>query len=164
MRERYIHILSIAIVLTGFAAVTFLYWSEPRSLAEVATKGSVAIGTYAVDRAEFERGLAAFRAESFAEARSAFDRADPEKRDALAQFYVAYSFYRQGWGTFTNDDALFRSGIEAANRVTAIDPNFRVNDPTLGMKTPAELRAELEEGLKITIDDLNPLKLTRERK
>ena len=32
------------------------------------------------------------------------------------------------------------------------------------MKTPSELKAELEDGLKITVSDFNPMKLTRERK
>ena len=40
----------------------------------------------------------------FPPARAMFDEADPEKRDGRTQFYIAYSFYRQGWGRFSNDD------------------------------------------------------------
>lgn len=164
MNEKYIQIIGILLAVGGFIFITFLYWTEPRSLAEVTTKGQVALGTYEIDRAEFDQGLANFRRDEFLAARAAFDRADPEKRDAATQFYTAYSFYRQGWGRFSNDDALFQSGVEAVNRVIAIEPNYRTSDETLVMKTPAELKNELEEGLKITVSDFNPLRLTRERK
>jgi hypothetical protein len=164
MKPAHIQILGIAITLAGFVFIGFLYWTEPRSFAEVATKSQVAIGSYQVDRTELARGIDLFRKEDFIGARVALDRADPEKRDAQTQFYVAYSFYRQGWGRLSNDDALFQSGIEAANRVIALDANFRSTDETLGLKTPTELKNELEEGLKITPSDFNPMRLTRERK
>lgn len=164
MKETYIQISSISLTIVGLVFIAFLYVSEPRTLAEVSTKGSVAIGTYEIDKAEFTRGLAMFRSDDFTGARTAFDRADPEKRDAATQFYIAYSFYRQGWGRVSNDDALFTAGIAAANRVITLDPAFRTNDEGLVMKTATELKTEMEEGLKITISDFNPLKLTRERK
>jgi hypothetical protein len=164
MNEKYIQMMSIVVVTAGLIFIAFLYGSEPRSFAEVTSKGSVVLGTYAVDRPEYDRGIAAFRRDDFVGARAAFDRADPEKRDAPTQFYIAYSFYRQGWGRLSNDDALFQSGLESVNRAIAIDPNLRVADEAIVMKTPLELRTELEEGLKITASDLNPFKLTRERK
>lgn len=164
MKTRYIHISAILITLAGFTLISFLYWTEPKSLAEVSTKGSVAIGTYAVDQAAFDQGLANFRKDQFPDARVDFNRADPEKRDAATQFYIAYSYYRQGWGRLSSDDTLFEPGLEAANRVMTIDPNYRSSDNTLTRKTPAELKNELEEGLKITPSDFNPMKLTRERK
>jgi len=164
MRDWHIQIIGIVLTVAGLTFIAFLYTTEPRSLAEVTTKGSVVIGTYEIDRAKFDEGLASFRKDEFIAARDAFERADPERRDAATQFYVAYSYYHQGWGRFTNDDTLFQTGIEAVNRVSAIDPNYRVADPSLVMKTPVELRTELEEGLKVTADDFNPMKLTRERK
>lgn len=164
MPTRNFQILSIILVIAGFGFAVFLYSTEPRNLGEVVTKGSVAIGTYQVNKTEFDSGLAAFRQERFAEARGAFDRADPEKRDAATQFYIGYSFYREGWGRISNDDALFTSGLAVANRLIAIDPNFRINDPALAIKTAVELKTEFEEGLKITASDFNPMKLTRERK
>jgi hypothetical protein len=164
MNEKYIQILGLCLITAGFAFIAFLYWSEPRSLAEVTTKGQVAIGTYEINRQEFARGLTLFRSEDFIGARAAFDRADPEKRDANTQFYVAYSFYRQGWGRLSNDDTLFTPGLEAANRVMQLEPNFRSTDDTLQIKTASELKNEFEEGLKLTPSDFNPLKLTRERK
>jgi len=164
MSDRYIHILGIALTVCGLAFVGFLYSTEPRSLAEVATKSSVVIGTYSVDKNAFEQGLASFRADEFIAARSAFDRADPEKRDAATQYYVAYSYYRQGWGRLSNDDVLFSAGLDAVKRVIALDANYRSTDESLGIRSPAELKNEFEEGLKVTASDFNPMRLTRERK
>ena len=164
MNERYIQILGIALTVIGFIFIAFLYWTEPRTLAEVTTKSQVVLGTYEIDKAKFASGLVSFRKDSFPDARAAFDQADPEKRDAATQFYVAYSYYRQGWGRLSNDDALFKPGLDAINRVIVIDPHFRSYDENLKMKMPVELKNELEEGLKITPSDFNPMKLLRERK
>lgn len=164
MNEKYIHILSIAIIAAGYIFIGFLYLSEPKSFAEVASKGQVAVGTYSIDTVEFDNGLKHFRAENFPAARSAFERADREKRDAATQFYIAYSFYREGWGRLTNDDALFTEGLKAVDRAIAIDPKYVSTDPNLTLRTSDELRNELAEGLTVTLSDFNPLKLTRERK
>jgi hypothetical protein len=48
--------------------------------------------------------------------------------------------------------------------VTTLNPNFRSDDANLQLRTPAELRYELEEGMKVTADDFNPFRLVRERK
>jgi len=164
MRNKYIQILSIAMISASLAVIAFLYWAEPRSLAEVATKGQVATGTYSIDKAEADRGIASFRADRFDDARAAFARADPERRDAGTQFYMAYSYYRQGWGRLYNDDSLFKLGLDAVDRVMELDPNYRSADQSLGIRTPSELKNEFEDGLKITASDLNPMKLIRERK
>ena len=175
MKLKYIQILGIAITAVYGAFVVFLYAAEPRSLGEVTTKaisavestvnkGQVLTGTYEIDEAAFGQGLAAFRADNFVLARDRFERADPEKRDANTQFYIAYSYYRQGWGRVSNDDALFRSGLEVLQRVPAIDRDFSTKDPDLKLRTSAELRNEFEEGLKVTADDFNPFRLVRERK
>ncbi|CAN5755047.1 hypothetical protein BH24ACI3_BH24ACI3_01450 [soil metagenome] len=175
MKEKYIHILSIVLAATYGIFIIFLYAAEPRSLEEVtskavntveniAAKGTVVIGTYEVDAALFGQGLAAFRQDNFVAARDAFARADPERRDARTQFYIAYSFYRQGWGRITNDDVLFKQALESVERVRQIDPNFRSDDAGLLLPTPAELKAELDEGLTVTAADFNPLRVFRERK
>ena len=156
--------MGIVLVFAGFIFIAFLYWTEPRSLAEVTTKGQVVLGTYEVNKTEFTRGLSLFKADDFIGARVALDRADPEKRDATTQFYISYSYYRQGWGRLSSDDSLFKPGLDAVNHMIALDPNFRSTDETLTMKTPSELKYELEEGLKITPADFNPMKLLRERK
>ncbi len=134
-----------------------------RSKARI-NKGQVLTGTYEIDRARFGEGIAAFRADNFVLARDRFERADPEKRDANTQFYIAYSYYRQGWGRITNDDALFKSGLEALQKVPQLDPDFTSKDPDLKLRTAAELRNEFEEGQRVTADDFNPFKLVRERK
>lgn len=171
------HVQISGIVLTAFYGIfiAWLYWAEPKNLVEVSTKAQttienvssktqVAVGTYEIDKAKFNEGLDAFRKNNFVVARDSFEKADPEKRDARTQFYIAYSFYRQGFGKFTNDDALFKKGLEQTNNVNALDKNFKSDDANLQMKTPVELKNELEEGLKVTAEDFNPLKVLRERK
>jgi glutamine cyclotransferase len=164
VKAKYLQITTFFITAAGLVFVAFLYSTEPRSLSEVSSKGQVILGTYEIDRTQFEQGLASFKRDEFIAARAAFDRADPQKRDPITQFYTAYSFYRQGWGRLSNDDALFGEGIAAADRVIAIDPSFRIADESLVMKTAHELKAEMEEGLKITLSDFNPMRLTMERK
>lgn len=175
MKEKYIQISGVCLtVIYGFF-VMWLYIAEPQSLTELPTKAQetleratttaqVITNTYEIDRTKFQEGLQAFRADNFVAARNAFLQSDPEKRDTGVQFYIAYSFYRQGWGRVSNDDALFKQGIEAANRVIALDKNYKSDDANLQMRTPAELKAEMEEGLRVTADDFNPFKVLRERK
>lgn len=175
MKEKFIHILSLFLVAIYGFLILWLYWAEPKNLEEVSTKaketientttkGQIIIGTYEVDAAKFADGLKAFRAENYVAARSFFENADPERRDAKTQFYIAYSFYRQGFGKLYNDDELFKKGLEQTNKLIALDKNFKSDDADLKMKTPAELKNEFEEGLKLTAEDFNPFKLTRERK
>jgi hypothetical protein len=161
MKEKHIQIsgLVLSIIYAGF--IVWLYAYEPKTLTEVATKATVTVGTYEIDKAKFQQGLQLFRAENYPAARDFFGQADPEKRDPKTQFYIAYSFYRQGFGKVYNDDALFKQGLEQVNRV---DAGFKSDDPDLQLKTPAELKNELNEGLQFTSDDLNPLKVLRERK
>jgi len=175
VKEKYIHILGIAVTLLYGAFVIFIYVAEPRSIADISTKaktavgdvvttGKVITGTYEIDQVQFERGVQMFRQDNFVGARDALDRADPERRDAKTQFYIAYSFYRQGWGRISNDDALFKQALAAVDSAASLDRNFRSDDPNLQLRTPAELKSELEEGLTVSADDFNPLRLARERK
>lgn len=175
MKEKYLQIISLFLIAFYGLFVVWIYWAEPKTVAEVSvkaketietatTKTEVVLGTYQVDQAKFDDGLRAFRADNFVLARDYFSRADIEKRDAKTQFYIAYSFYRQGFGKVYNDDELFKQGLEQVNKVTQIDKNFKSDDTDLKMKTSAELKNEFEEGLKLTADDFNPFKLTRERK
>ena len=124
------------------------------------------IGAYHVDQQSFDDGLAFFRTDRFVEARAAFSRADPAARDPRTQFYIAYSFYRQGWGRVYNDDVLFREGLAAVDRAIALAPNQRlvVDDSQLGMRSADELRATLVRGLTRDLSDLNPLRVFDTRK
>lgn len=175
MKEKYIQAAGVVLTAVFAFFIVLLYWSEPKSIAEVpsaakttleniSTTGQVILGTYEIDRAKFDEGLAAFRQDNFIVARDRFQRADPEKRDAATQFYIAYTFYRQGWGRFSNDDELFKQGLDQANKVIALAPDYRTTDDNLKVRTAVELKNEFEEGLRVTADDFNPLKLTRERK
>lgn len=166
MQHKLIQSVGVAWTILYALFVIWIYATEPRNLREVATGAQVVAGTYEVDREKFEEGLRLFRAEQFRAARDEWARADPERRDALTQFYIAYAFYREGWGRVYNDDALFRQGLEAASRAISLSEQerLRVDDPDLQIKTPAELKAEIEQGLESTVDDLNPLKVLRKRK
>lgn len=175
MKEKHVHILSIALTAFGGVFVVWLYAVAPKTLADVprkaqatietvATKTQVAVGAYEVDRAKFDDGLRAFRQNDFARARDWFVLADVERRDAKTQFYIAYSFYREGFGKVYNDNELFKKGLVQADSVIALDRNFKSDDADLKLKTPFELRNEFEEGLKVSPDDFNPFKVLRERK
>lgn len=175
MKEKHLQILSLFLVVFYGGLIAWLYWAEPKSLGEVSvkaketietatTKGQIVIGAYEVDKEKFDDGLQAFYKENYILARDLFNRADPEKRDAKTQFYIAYSFYRQGWGRVSNDDELFKQGLDQVGRVIQIDKDFKSTDENLKLQTPVELKNELEEGLKITASDFNPLKVFRERK
>ncbi len=164
MSEKTLQIISIVMILIFSAGILWLYVKQPQNFQEVVSKAAVTAGTYSIDEAQLKRGKDMFRQDNFAAARESFAKADPEKRDAAVQFYIAYSFYRQGFGKVYDDDALFKQGLEAANLAAALKPDLRVEDEDLKMKTPQELKIELQKGLEITVEDFNPLKLTRERK
>jgi len=166
MQHRLIQSVGVAWTLLYALFIIWIYATEPRSLREVATGAQVVAGTYEVDREKFDEGLRLFRAEQFRAARDEWGRADPQQRDARTQFYIAYAFYREGWGRLYNDDALFKQGLEAVNRAINLSQNerLRVDDADLQMHTPAELKAELEKGSERTVEDLNPLKVFRQRK
>lgn len=146
--------------------VIWIYATEPRSLREVATNSQVATGTYQVDQEKFNNALAMFRREQFRAARDEWARADSGTQDAVTQFYIAYAFYREGWGRVYDDDTLFKQGVDAVTRAISLAPNqvLRVDDPDLQLHTAAELKAELEQGTERTLGDLNPLKVFRKRK
>lgn len=164
MNEKTLQILSIPLILLISGLIVWLYAKQPASFQEVVSKAAVTAGTYSIDEAEFTRGLALFRQNNFTGARESFAKADPEGREARVQFYNAYSFYREGFGRMYSNDALFQKGLEGANRTIELKPDFRVDDQDLKIKTAQELKKELQDGLESTVDDINPMKLLRERK
>jgi hypothetical protein len=166
MRHRLIQSAGLAWVLAYAGFIIWLYATEPRTLREVATNTQVSAGTYQVDQSRFDAARSLFEREQYRAARDEWGRADPAKRDARTQFYIAYAFYREGWGRVYNDDALFRQGLEAVERAIGLSPGgtLAVEDESLKMHTAAELKAELEQGLETDLSDANPLKVFRERK
>ena len=161
-----VRIAGLALTLTYSAFILWLYSLQPQTVAEVTGGISSSVGAYHVEAQATSDALAFFRRDAFDEARFAFERADPAHRDARTQFYIAYSFYRQGWGRVYNDDALFRKGLEAVDLAIALAPDHRliVDDPELGMHSADELKAELQRGVTHDASDFNPLKVFRTRK
>ena len=156
--------LALSLVYAG--VIVWLYSAQPQTMAEVTGGLAAGIGAYRIDERAFADGLAFFRKDQFDEARAAFDRADPAQRDGRTQFYIAYSYYRQGWGRVYHDDELFKKGLERIDRAIMAAPDHRivVEDGNLGMRSADELKAELERGLRREAEDFNPLKLFRERR
>jgi hypothetical protein len=151
----------------GYAAlIVWLYASQPQTGAEAIGGLAASVGAYRVDAQAFDEGQAFFKRDLFPESRMAFARADPARRDARTQFYIAYTFYRQGWGRLYSDDELFRQGVEAVDRAIAVAPAGRVivDDPGLVMRSSDELKAELERGLRREAGDFNPLRVFDGRK
>ncbi len=166
VRTKFIKLGGIVWTLLYAAFILWIYATEPRTFTEVTTQASVAAGTYAIDQARFDAARELFRHEQYAAARDEWMRADPAMRDARTQFYIAYAFYREGWGRVYNDDALYRQGLEAVARAINLSPEgtLNVDDAELKIHSPAELKVELQQGTESSWSDLNPLKIVRERK
>ena len=156
--------LALSLAYAGF--ITWVYAHQPKTMAELSGGLASTVGAYQVDRNSLNQGLQFFRADRFEEARAALGRADPARRDATTQFYVAYSYYRQGWGRLYNDDALFRKGLQTVDLAIALAPNGRLDvpDQSLGLRTADELRAELLRGITNDASDLNPMRVLEPRK
>jgi hypothetical protein len=165
VRSTWLRAIGLAVSAAYATFIVWLYAAQPRTLVEVRGGVASSLGAYAIDRASFDEGLRFFRRDQFVEARSAFARADPAQRDATTQFYIAYSFMRQGWGRVYHDDQLYKEGRTALARAVAASPtrSVRVDDPGLGIKTSDELDAELTRGLTRELSDLNPLKVWNSR-
>ena len=166
MREDVVRGAGLCLTLVYAAFLGWLFARQPATLAEVTGGLTSAVGAYRIDQQAFDDGVEFFRRDRFVEARAALDRADPARRDAVTQFYIAYSFYRQGWGRFYSDDALFKQGLEAVDRAIALAPDGRlvVEGPGQQIETADELRAELEAGLRRDASDFDPRRVFRERR
>ncbi|MGH9970857.1 MAG: hypothetical protein ACREBG_24115 [Pyrinomonadaceae bacterium] len=166
MQPKAIQGMGLALTVGYAVLIIWIYATEPRTFQEAATGAEVAAGTYQINEEQFNSGLALFRGDHFRAARDEWQRADPAQADARTQFYIAYSFYREGWGRFYYDQDLFRRGLEAATRAITLAGGspLRIDDPNLRMHTAAELKAELEQGLERSWSDVNPLKVLRTRK
>jgi hypothetical protein len=166
MSETAIRALGLTAAASYAAFVVWVYARQPQTIAEVTGGLAASVGTYRIDQQAFADGLRLFRGEQFAAAETAFERADPARQDPQTQFYIAYAFYRRGWGRLYQDDELFGRGLEAVNRAIALAPGGRVvvDDPDLQMRTAFELKAELEAGLRRDVSDFNPLRVFGQRK
>jgi hypothetical protein len=166
VRETATRAAGLALAVGYAGLIGWMMARQPQTIAEVTGGLSAAAGLYRIDNQAFADGLEFFRNDQFTEARLAFGRADPAARDARTQFYIAYSFYREGWGRVYHDDRLYAAGLEAIDRAISLAPGDRVvvDDPALAMRTAEELKAELQAGLRRDASDFNPMRLFQERK
>jgi hypothetical protein len=166
VREPIIRSIGLGLATLYAGIIVWLFALQPATITEAVGSIAAGVGAYSIDAQAFADGIAFFRRDQFPEARAAFARADPAARDARTQFYVAYSFYRQGWHRTHHDDNLYRQGLAAVDHAMALADNGRlvVDDVTIDMHSGDELKAELEAGLTTDASDLNPLRLFEKRK
>jgi hypothetical protein len=166
MQHKLIQSVGIAWTILFAVFIIWIYATEPRTFKEVVAGAQAAAGAYEIDQRRFNAALDLFHHEQFRAARVEWDLADPGHRDALTQFYIAYAFYREGWGNIYYSPDLFKQGLAAANHAIELAPEgtLKVDDPDLQMHTASELKAEFEQGLEWNLSDFNPLKIFRKRK
>ena len=166
VQDRSVRVFGLVLALFYATFIVWLYVRQPQTLAEVTGGLTATVGAYRINQQAFDDGLGLFRREQHEAARAAFERADPAGQDARTQFYIAYSYYRSGWGRMYQDNELFKKGLVHADNAIALSPAGRlmVEDPEIHMHTADELRAELAEGLRVEASDFNPMRVFRERK
>ena len=166
MGETTTRTLGLGLVVAYTTLIGWLFVRQPQTISQVTGGLSAAVGTYNINDQAFADGLRFFRNDQFVESRLAFERADPAVRDARTQFYIAYSYYREGWGRLYHDDRLYAEGLKAIDRAMALAPAGRlvVDDTTLGMHTGEEVKAELEAGQRREMSDFNPMRVFKARK
>ena len=166
MQDRSIRVFGLVLSICYATGILWLYIRQPQTVAEVTGGLAASVGAYRIDQRAFDDGLALFHRDELEASRAAFERADPAGRDALTQFYIAYSYYRSGWGRLYQDDVYFKQGLERADKAIELAPDGRlvVDDPRLGMHSADELRAELAQGLRTEVSDFNPMRVFGTRK
>src|SRR4029453_18682550 len=126
MRESVVRAIGLTTSLAYGGLAVWLYATQPQTFAQVSGGVTSGIGAYTIDQQAFDDGLRFFRADKFPEARASFGRADRAQRDARTQFYIAYAYYREGFGHVYSDDALYKQGLVAVDRAIARAPNGRL--------------------------------------
>jgi tetratricopeptide (TPR) repeat protein len=166
MGDRPVRLIGFALAVCYASFIVWLYVQQPQTLAEVTGGLTATVGAYRINQQAFDDGLELFRRERFDAARAAFARADPAGKDARTQFYIAYSYYRSGWGRVYQNDEHFQKGLAYVDKAIALAPDGRlvVDDPGLQMHNAEELKAELAEGLRVEASDFNPMRVFRKRK
>ena len=105
----------LTVTIAYAVLVAWLFSNQPQTVSQITGGLAATIGGYTVNEQAFADGLRFFRNDQFVEARMAFGRADPALRDARTQFYVAYSYYRQGWGRLYHDTRSMRKDLRRSN-------------------------------------------------
>lgn len=166
MQDRHVRVFGLALAICYAAFIVWLYVRQPQTFAEVTGGLTATVGAYRINQQAFDDALELFRRDQHEAARAAFERADPAGQDARTQFYIAYSYYRSGWGRVYQNDEHFKKGLAHVDKAIELAPSRRlvVEDPELYMHNADELRAELAEGLRVEPSDFNPLRVFRTRK
>ena len=166
MRDDIVRGTGLVLAIAYASVIGWTYVRQPQTVAQITGGLAASVGAYQIDSRAFDDGVAFFKRDRFVEARAAWTRADAAEQDARTQFYIAYSYYRQGWGRVYSDDALFTEGLARIDKAIALAPGGRlvVEDAQLQMHSADELRAELQAGLTRDASDFNPLRVFRERK
>ena len=156
--------LRAAGLATSGLALLFVAWlfaAQPATVEEITGGVARSVGAYRINQAEFQTGRERFVRDEFEAARAAFARADPARLDARTQFYIAYSYLREGWGRLSHDDALYAKGLAAVDRAIEVAPggSVVVDDPALTITSADELRAALRQGMTREWNDFNPLRV-----
>ncbi len=166
VQDRSVRVCGLVLAICYATFIVWLYVRQPQTFAEVTGGLTATVGAYRIDQQAFDAGLGLFRREQHEAARAAFERADPAGQDARTQFYIAYSYYRSGWGRVYQDNELFKKGLAHADKAIRLAPAGRlvVDDSELAMHDADELRAELAMGLRVEASDFNPMRVFRQRK
>ena len=166
VREEFIRGAGLVLSVAYASMILWVYARQPATMAQVTGGLTASIGAYRIDQQAFTDGLMLFRRDQFEAARAALARADPAGQNAQTQFYIAYSYYRQGWHRLYSDDRLYGEGLKTIDKAIALAPSGRlvVEDPDLLIHTADELRAELQAGLTRSPSDLNPIRVFGTRK
>jgi tetratricopeptide (TPR) repeat protein len=165
-RERTVRAVGLLLAICYATFILWLYVRQPQTMAEVAGGLSASVGAYHINQQAFDDGLRLFRSDQFEAARAAFERADPARQDARTHFYIAYSYYRAGWGRLYHDNRLYQVGMDHVDKAIALAPQGRlvVEDDNLQIRSADELKAELAAGLRTDASDLNPMRVFGKRK
>ena len=158
--------VGLVVSLAYAAAIGWVYLHQPQTMAEVRGGLASSVGVYRPDPIAFADGLRLLPSGSIRGGSPRVRSRGSAHRNPTTQFYVAYSFYRQGWGRVYADSALYARGLEAVDRAALASPTGHVvvDDPELQMHSSEELKAELQRGMTHELSDLNPMNVLRTRK
>ncbi len=155
----------LALALLYGVFIVWLYVRQPRTFEEIKTQAAVETNVYQIKQENFDEAVKQFDQKQYRVSIEQFELADPARRDARTQFYIAYSYYLMGRGRLYDDDEMFRKGLEAVDRSIASAPNniFEIERADLEIRSAARLRERLKEGLETTASDFNPFKIFEKR-
>jgi hypothetical protein len=156
--KRTLQITGILVTILYSASIIWLYVRQPRTLEEIKTQAAVETNLYSVKKENFDEAIKQFNAGQYAVAIDQFKLADTAELDPATQFFIAYSYYLLGRGSFNDDDEMFVKGLAAVDRCLANAPNhiYETERADLEIRSAAALRERFKEGLEVTPADFNP--------